>query len=111
MAENENGQDRTEQPTPKRLEEARRSGQVTRSRELTTAAAVLIAGIGLRFSGAGMAAGFASLMKSGLTLSREQALDENLLLPNLVALGWQGLLVTGPISGLTLAAALLSTQA
>src|SRR5580698_1972759 len=111
MAENENGQDRTELPTQKRLDEARKSGQVPRSRELTTAAVVLAAGIGMRYSGAAMATGFASLMKSGLTLSREQALDENLLLPNLVALGWQGLLVTGPIFGLTMAAALLSPLA
>jgi flagellar biosynthesis protein FlhB len=111
MAENENGQDQTEQPTQKRLEEARRSGQVPRSRELTTAAVVLAASIGLRFSGAGMAAGFAALMRSGLTLSREQALDENLLLPRLVALGWQGLVVTAPLLGLMAAAALLSPLA
>ena len=109
MAENENGQDRTEQPTQKRLDEARKGGQVPRSRELTTAAVVLVAGMGLRFSGAGMSAGFAALMKSGLTLSRDQALDENLMLPNLVALAWQGLVVTGPIFGLTMAAALCST--
>src|SRR5580698_673962 len=111
MAENENGQDRTELPTQKRLDEARKSGQVPRSRDLTTAAVVLAAGIGLRFSGAGMAAGYAGLMKSGLTLSREQVLDENLLLPNLVALGREALIVTAPILGLTLAAALLSPLA
>src|SRR5580698_5322374 len=111
MAENENGQDQTEQPTQKRLDEARKSGQVPRSRELTTAAVVLAAGIGLRFSGAGMAAGYTTLMKAGLSLTREQALDENLLLPSLVALGWQALVVTAPILGLTLAAALLSPLA
>ena len=33
MAENE--QERTEQPTPKRLEEARRKGQIPRSIELS----------------------------------------------------------------------------
>ncbi len=78
MAENENGQDRTELPTQKRLDEARKSGQVPRSRELTTAAVVLVAGIGLRYSGAGMAAGFAALMRSGLTLSREQAREHSM---------------------------------
>lgn len=111
MAENENGQDRTEQPTQKRLDEARKSGQVPRSRDLTTAAVVLVAGLGLRFSGAGIAQGFAALMKSGLTLSREQALDENRMLPDLVALAWQGLVVAAPILGLTLVAALLSPLA
>jgi flagellar biosynthetic protein FlhB len=111
MAENENGQDRTEQPTQKRLDEARRSGNVPRSRELSTAAVVLVAGIGLRFSGAGMASGFAGLMKTGLTLSRDQVLDENRLLPDLVAMGAQALMVAAPILGLTLAAALFSPLA
>ncbi len=111
MAENENGQDRTEQPTQKRLDEARRSGQVPRSRELSTAAVVLVAGIGLRFSGAAMAAGYAGLMKSGLTLSRDQVLDENRLLPDLVAMGSQALMLAAPILGLTLAAALFSPLA
>jgi flagellar biosynthetic protein FlhB len=111
MAENENGQDRTEQPTQKRLDEARRSGNVPRSRELSTAAVVLAAGIGLRFSGAGMAAGFAGLMHSGLSLSRDQVLDENRLLPDLVALAAHALMVTAPILGLTLVAALFSPLA
>jgi flagellar biosynthetic protein FlhB len=111
MAENENGQDRTEQPTQKRLDEARRSGQVPRSRDLTTAAVVLIAGLGLRFAGSGMASGYVGLMKSGLSLSREQVFDENRMLPDLVALAWQGILATTPILGLALAAALLAPLA
>jgi flagellar biosynthetic protein FlhB len=111
MAENENGQDRTEQPTQKRLEEARKSGQVPRSRELTSAAVVLVAGIGLRFSGAAMASGMAGLMKSGLTLSRDQVMDENRLLPDLVVLATQALVVAAPILGLTVVAALFSPLA
>ncbi|WP_028917058.1 flagellar biosynthesis protein FlhB [Pseudoxanthomonas sp. J35] len=38
MAENEDGQERTEQPTEKRLREARERGDIPRSRELATAA-------------------------------------------------------------------------
>ena len=111
MAENENGQDRTEQPTQKRLDEARRSGQVPRSRDLTTAAVVLIAGLGMRFAGAGMASGYVGMMKSGLSLSRAQVLDENRLLPDLVALAWQGIIAAAPILGLTMVAALLAPLA
>jgi flagellar biosynthetic protein FlhB len=111
MAENENGQDQTEQPTQKRLDDARSSGQVPRSRDLSTAAVVLIAGIGIRVAGTGMANGFAGLMRSGLALSRDQMLDENRLLPDLVALGARALTATAPILGLTLAAALLSPLA
>ena len=65
MAENDSGQDRTEQPTQKRLDEARKSGQVPRSRDLSTAAVVLVAGLGMRFVGSDMANGLAALMKSG----------------------------------------------
>jgi flagellar biosynthetic protein FlhB len=111
MAENDNGQDRTEQPTQKRLDEARKSGQVPRSRELTTAAVVLVAGLALRFAGGAMASGFAGLMKSGLTLSRDQALSESRLLPDVAALGWQALVVSAPVLGLTMIAALVSPLA
>ena len=52
MAENDSDQERTEQPTQKRLEEARKQGQVPRSPELNAAAVVLIAGVGLHFLGA-----------------------------------------------------------
>lgn len=43
MAENENGQEKTEDPTDKRLRESREKGQVPRSREFNTLA-VLLAG-------------------------------------------------------------------
>ncbi len=111
MAENEDGQDRTEQPSQKRLDEARSSGNLPRSRDLATAAVVLVAGIGIRVAGPGMADGFAALMKSGLTLSREQLLDENRMLPDLAALAARALESMAPILGLTLAAALLSPLA
>ena len=37
MAENEDGQEKTEQPTGKRLNKAREQGDIPRSRELATA--------------------------------------------------------------------------
>ena len=40
-------QERTEQPTPKRLEEARKRGQVPRSTDLNAAAVVMVASAGL----------------------------------------------------------------
>jgi flagellar biosynthesis protein FlhB len=45
MAENENSQEKSEQPTPKRLREAREKGQVANSRELNTTL-VLLGGSG-----------------------------------------------------------------
>lgn len=42
MAENENGAEKTELPTPKRLEQARSEGQVAYSHEASTAVALLV---------------------------------------------------------------------
>lgn len=42
MAEEQHGQERTEEPTARRLEKAREEGQIARSRELTTMALVTI---------------------------------------------------------------------
>jgi len=52
MAENENGAERTEQPTPKRLEDARKDGNLPRSRELGTVA-VFAAGVAVLAAGGG----------------------------------------------------------
>ncbi len=46
MAE-ETGQDKTEQPTPKRLREAREKGDIPRSKELSATVLLLAAGIPL----------------------------------------------------------------
>lgn len=45
MAENKEGQEKTEQATAKRLQEARLRGQVAKSMDVTTAAVILIGGI------------------------------------------------------------------
>ncbi|HAI60008.1 MAG TPA: flagellar biosynthesis protein FlhB, partial [Xanthomonadaceae bacterium] len=47
MAESESGQEKTEQPTPKRLKDAREKGDSPRSPELATAAVFLAAVVGI----------------------------------------------------------------
>jgi flagellar biosynthetic protein FlhB len=102
------GQERSERPTPKRLEEARRHGELPRSPELTAAAVVLIGASTLHFFGARMATQLGGMMQSSLALSRAQMLDENLLLPTLAATAYRALIACAPILGLTLVAALLA---
>lgn len=52
MAESDSAQEKTEQPTPKRLADARRKGQIARSRDLTTMLMMLGAGLTLAATGA-----------------------------------------------------------
>ncbi|QDW65540.1 flagellar biosynthesis protein FlhB [Luteimonas granuli] len=70
MAENENGQEKTEQPSDKRIREAREKGNVPRSRELSTAA-VFGGGVAALLSfGGGLAARALDWMRGALSLDR-----------------------------------------
>ena len=104
-------QERTEQPTAKRLEEARRKGQVPRSPELTTAAVVLIAGAALELQGGRLGGSLYDLMRSSLSISRAQAFDDSWLLRSLEASAAEALRACAPVLALTLVAALLAPLA
>lgn len=107
MAEGSDAE-RTEQPTQKRLEEARKKGQIPRSTELNAASVVLIAGAGLHFVGGHLGNGLHEMMRSGLSLSRDQALDPSTAVSMFAASAQHALLAAAPVLGLTLVVALLA---
>jgi flagellar biosynthesis protein FlhB len=111
VAENDNGQERTERPTPRRLEEARQEGRVPRSAELNAAAVLLVAAGGLHFLGGSISARLLDLMRSALSVSPGQALDPGLALAAAGAELLRALGVCAPIFGLTLLAALVAPLA
>lgn len=75
MAENENGQERSEEATSRRQEKAREEGQVARSRELNTLF-ILFAGIGgLMIFGPSLGRALGDQMRFNLALPREAAFD------------------------------------
>lgn len=85
MAENDNGQEKTEQATPKRLDKAREEGQVARSKELTTTL-VLLAGVaGLIVFGAGVSDALTGIMKFNFSMPRQAAFDDQLMLAHLAS--------------------------
>lgn len=67
MAEHDDAQERTESATPKREEEARKKGQVPRSRDLNAAAVTLLSCAAISMFGERMANSFAALMRTGLS--------------------------------------------
>lgn len=112
MAEGDSDdRERTESPTPKRLEEARKKGQVPRSRDLTAAAVVLAGGVGMSSLGALVGGRLLSLMRDGLTLSGGQSVDTGWMLRQAERGGLQGLLAAAPILGVLLAATVLAPMA
>ncbi|HHL45930.1 MAG TPA: flagellar type III secretion system protein FlhB [Gammaproteobacteria bacterium] len=81
MAQND-GQERTEEATPKRLRESREKGQVARSRELSSMAMLLSSAAALLFMGEGIVAGLLGIFEKNFTVSRERIFDPATL-PNL----------------------------
>lgn len=75
MAETEDGQDRSEQATGKRLQEAREKGQVARSRELNTAAVTLASAGMFLVIGPTIVGRLANLLRAGLVLDRSEIFD------------------------------------
>jgi len=80
MAENENGQEKTEQPTPKKLREAKKKGQVPRSKDLNSMTVMVIGALGLLSMGAAMIQSISEMMKSGFTLTRQEILSPQTVL-------------------------------
>ncbi len=78
MAE-EKAQERTEEPTPKRLREAKEKGQVARSRELNTVMVLLAGAFGGVMLGQNMIGSLERLMVDGLAFERATAFDSYLL--------------------------------
>ncbi|WP_317931697.1 flagellar biosynthesis protein FlhB [Halioxenophilus sp. WMMB6] len=96
MAENDSSQERTEQPTPKRLEKAREEGQVPRSRELTTTALLLGATVTLYFLGSDLTQGFMQIFTQNLEFDRSRAFDTSHMIMNLSASIFAGLWLLVP---------------
>lgn len=77
MAESDSGQERSEQPTQKRMLDAREKGDIARSKELNTAA-ILLTGSGiLIFFGQGVAQGLAAMMHNTFEISRDEIYATN----------------------------------
>jgi flagellar biosynthetic protein FlhB len=83
VAENDNGQEKTEEATPKRLDKAREEGQVARSKELTTTMVLLAGVMGLIVFGGRLSDAMLGIMRFNFSMPREAAFDENLMLVHL----------------------------
>lgn len=91
MAENDSSQERTEQPTEKRLREAREKGQVARSKELSTLAVTLGGSAALLISGGILLDMFVRVMKACFDLERGAMFDPRSMSELLVGAGYSAL--------------------
>lgn len=107
----EQQQDRTEQATPKRRQDARNKGDVPRSRELTMTGVMLAGSSGLYFMIEPMSMRITDSLASALAIERDQIFDPNHLTTALADLGKNAIIGMVPLSVLLLAAVFLSAVA
>ena len=104
MAENE-GSEKTERATPKRLEEARKKGQVPRSADLSAAIVSLIGAGFLYLFGAGAANEMLSVMRDGLSVTSVDLMQSDVLLRHTADQFVHGFLAVVPLMGVLVLAA------
>ena len=107
MAEEQLGQERSEEPTSKRLDEARKKGQVARSRELNT---FLVVAGGLAFiwlTGGQLAGSIFTFMEQLLTPSGELLSNPELMFTHLGTSIASGLMLALPVLVVTVFLALM----
>lgn len=110
MAENDVA-DRTESATPKRLEDARKRGQVPRSPELGAAAVTIATAAGLLALGPGLVGRMAELMRRGLGFDAARALEPGAALRSFEGAMLEALLAVAPVLALAFLAALTAPLA
>ena len=93
MADNE---DKTEEPTGKRLADARKKGQIPRSRELNTFAMLIVSATLLRMQGGQIGNGFIEMMRTQFQLSRTTIFDPASAMLHLKQVMIDGLMLIAP---------------
>ena len=86
MAENEDGSEKSEEPTEKKKQKAREDGQIPRSRELVTVLMTLSAAVFLLLYGGTMIHEMMMMTTKGLSFDRDVAFDTNKLFGLIFAL-------------------------
>ncbi len=86
MAEQDSAQEKTEEPSAKRLQEAREKGQVPRSQELNTVMVLLASAAAMFVVGEGLIQSLADVMKLGMSFDRNDLFDVGAMLNSL----WKG---------------------
>ena len=105
---NEDAQERTEAPTAKKLEDARKKGQVPRSVDLGAAAVTRAATGALMLFGADAARSLMGMLASSLSIRGGDLVHDDIMIRNLGASSGLALLGMMPLLAATLVAALAS---
>jgi flagellar biosynthetic protein FlhB len=111
MAEKDDSAERTEQPTPKRLEDARKKGQIPRSIDLSAAAVSIFAAGAIYLFGTKTAAGLIEMMNQSLTITRADMAYPDIMFRELTNSAMTAARSILPLLGATILAAIAAPAA
>ena len=103
--ENDNSQEKTEEPTPRRLEKAKEEGQTARSKELATMAVLLAGAGGLLIFGTSLGASIESIMRDSFVIERSAIFDTRHMSVQLILAAKEAAWALSPILVMLLIAA------
>src|SRR5271154_1506063 len=109
MAESEMGGERTEEPSQRRLQEARERGQIPRSRELTNFATMIGGSATLVAIGGTMAARLSQMMRRGLSIDPQRLSNPDGMLASLGEACMSAVTVLLPVFAALIALVLLAS--
>ena len=107
MAE-ESSQEKTEEPTERRLQKSKDDGQTARSKELNTTAILLFGALGLVAFGSYMSDKIYHIARFNLDVQREALFDTSYMFSHMSESMWEAMAALAPWLGLVLFAAFLS---
>ena len=108
MSETDTSQERTEQATPKRREEARAKGQVSRSKELTTMFLLMSSAFAFLLMGKELSQSMQTLMQSNFMIHRTNVFNEHYMINALLSSGKDTLITFLPFLAILVLVAFLA---
>jgi flagellar biosynthetic protein FlhB len=109
MAESEMGGERTEEPSQRRLQEARERGQIPRSRELTNFATMIAGSAMIVATGASLTARLSQTMRRGLVIDENSLRGTDSMLSTLGNACTSAVIAVIPVFGALIGLALLAS--
>ena len=102
------GQERTEEPTAKKLRESREKGQVPRSKELNSMMLLMGSAAGFLMMGGSLLGGIRDLLQRGLSIKNAQEISPNGLIEIFSDAALQSLIILAPLFLLVIVVVLLT---
>lgn len=104
MAEQDSAQEKTEQPSAKRLDDARQKGEVPRSQELDTVMVLIASAVAMLFIGKGLAESLGEVMTLSMTFERKHIFMPGMMIAQL----WMAIKIMAFDLGLFLAVTMIA---